>query len=68
MSVSPLISLVISVEKYFHSVKSNLENEAIVENVADTTLDKTAPTKDLPLSSESLYAEITALSPTANAQ
>lgn len=31
------------------------DNEAIVENVAGTTLDKIAPTKDLFLSSESLY-------------
>lgn len=39
----------------------NLENEAIVENVAGTTLDKIAPTKDLPLSSESLPKDQTKL-------
>jgi hypothetical protein len=39
----------------------NLENEAIVEKVAGTTLDKIAPTKDLPLSSESLPNDQTKL-------
>lgn len=32
----------------------NLEKEATVENAAGTTLDRIAPTNDLPLSSESL--------------
>jgi len=45
-----------------------LEKEAIVENVAGTTLDRIAPTKDLPRSSESLIAEITASSPIVIAQ
>jgi len=39
----------------------NLENDAIVEKVAGTTLDKIAPTKDLPLSSESLPKDQTKL-------
>ena len=34
---------------------NNLENEAMVENVAGTTFDRIAPTRDLFLSSESLY-------------
>lgn len=45
-----------------------LENDARVATVAGTTFDRIAPTKDLLLSSESLYADITASSPIETAQ
>ena len=45
-----------------------LDRDDIVENVAATPLDKVAPTIDLLLSSDNLYAETTASSPTVIAQ
>lgn len=45
-----------------------LDRDDIVENVAATPLDKIAPTIDLLLSSDNLYAETTASSPTVIAQ
>jgi len=48
-----------------HSI---LDKDDIVENVAATPLDKIAPTIDLVLSSDNLYAETTASSPTVMAQ
>lgn len=45
-----------------------LETEDSVEKAAGTTLERIAPTIDLFLSTESLYAEITASSPIVTAQ